>query len=89
MGLNLPATNTVICVDLCWKAAVHESRIGSGLEGQSQPVQVFVRGAEPPIEESPLSTVSAKRGCTQLLYQVRWTSSSKPNCKGSVSSPLK
>ena len=87
MGLNLPATNTVICVDLGWKAAVHESRIGSGLEGRSRPVQVFVRGAEPAIEESPLPTVSAKMGYTRLLYQVRWTSSSKPNRKGSVSGP--
>jgi superfamily II DNA/RNA helicase len=61
LGLNLQAANTVINVDLPWNPAVLEQRIGRAHRmGQSQPVQVFVLVTEDTIEESLLTTLSAK-----------------------------
>jgi superfamily II DNA/RNA helicase len=61
VGLNLQAANTVINVDLPWNPAVLEQRIGRAHRmGQSQPVQVFVLVTEDTIEESLLTTLSAK-----------------------------
>lgn len=60
-GLNLQAANTVINVDLPWNPAVLEQRIGRAHRmGQKQPVQVYVLVTEETIEESLLSTLSAK-----------------------------
>jgi hypothetical protein len=60
-GLNLQAANTVINVDLPWNPAVLEQRIARAHRmGQKSPVQVFVLVTEETIEESLLSTLSAK-----------------------------
>jgi len=61
-GLNLQAANTVINVDLPWNPAVLEQRIGRAHRmGQKRPVQVYVLVTEDTIEESLLTTLSAKR----------------------------
>jgi|CXWL01.1.fsa_nt_gi hypothetical protein len=61
-GLNLQAANTVINVDLPWNPAVLEQRIARAHRmGQRNPVQAYVLVAEQTIEESLLSTLSAKR----------------------------
>lgn len=60
-GLNLQAANTVINVDLPWNPAVLEQRISRAHRmGQKNPVQVFVLVTEQTIEESLLTTLSAK-----------------------------
>ncbi|MBU0641163.1 MAG: DEAD/DEAH box helicase [Planctomycetes bacterium] len=60
-GLNLQAANTVVNVDLPWNPAVLEQRIARAHRmGQKQPVQVFVLVTEGTIEESLLTTLSAK-----------------------------
>ena len=60
-GLNLQAANTVINVDLPWNPAVLEQRIARAHRmGQKNPVQVFILLTEDTIEESLLSTLSAK-----------------------------
>ncbi|MFN0196934.1 MAG: DEAD/DEAH box helicase [Planctomycetaceae bacterium] len=61
-GLNLQAANTVINVDLPWNPAILEQRIARAHRmGQNQPVQVFVLVTEKTLEESLLSTLSAKK----------------------------
>ena len=60
-GLNLQAANTVVNVDLPWNPAVLEQRISRAHRmGQQRPVQVFVLVTEGTIEESLLTTLSAK-----------------------------
>ncbi len=60
-GLNLQAANTVINVDLPWNPAVLEQRISRAHRmGQTRPIQVFVLVTEETIEESLLTTLSAK-----------------------------
>lgn len=60
-GLNLQAANTVVNVDLPWNPAVLEQRIARAHRmGQRRPVQVFVLVTESTIEESLLTTLSAK-----------------------------
>ncbi len=60
-GLNLQAANTVVNVDLPWNPAVLEQRIARAHRmGQKKPVQVFVLVTEGTIEESLLTTLSAK-----------------------------
>ncbi|MGD2110036.1 MAG: DEAD/DEAH box helicase [Phycisphaerae bacterium] len=60
-GLNLQAADTVINVDLPWNPAVLEQRIARAHRmGQKRPVQVFVLVTEGTIEESLLTTLSAK-----------------------------
>lgn len=60
-GLNLQAANTVVNVDLPWNPAVLEQRISRAHRmGQERPVQVFVLVTEGTIEESLLTTLSAK-----------------------------
>lgn len=61
-GLNLQAANTVINVDLPWNPAVLEQRIARAHRmGQRNSVQAYVLVSEQTIEESLLSTLSAKR----------------------------
>jgi len=61
-GLNLQAANTVINVDLPWNPAVLEQRIGRVHRmGQKRPVQVFLLVTEETLEESLLTTLSAKQ----------------------------
>ena len=60
-GLNLQAANTVVNVDLPWNPAVLEQRIARAHRmGQKRPVQVYVLITEGTIEESLLTTLSAK-----------------------------
>jgi superfamily II DNA or RNA helicase len=62
IGLNLQAANTVINVDLPWNPAVLEQRIGRAHRmGQKRPVQIFLLVTEETLEESLLSTLSAKQ----------------------------
>jgi SNF2 family DNA or RNA helicase len=61
-GLNLQAANTVINCDLPWNPAVLEQRIARAHRmGQKQPVQVFLLVTEQTLEESLLTTLSAKK----------------------------
>jgi hypothetical protein len=61
-GLNLQAANTVINVDLPWNPAVLEQRISRAHRmGQKQPVQVFLLVTTDTLEESLLTTLSAKQ----------------------------
>jgi ERCC4-related helicase len=61
-GLNLQAANTVINVDLPWNPAVLEQRIARAHRmGQKQPVQVFLLVTTDTLEESLLTTLSAKQ----------------------------
>jgi len=61
-GLNLQAADTVINVDLPWNPAVLEQRIARAHRmGQRRPVHVHILVTEGTIEESLLSTLSAKR----------------------------
>ena len=61
-GLNLQAANTVINVDLPWNPAVLEQRIARAHRmGQTRTVCVFVLVTEDTLEESLLTTLSAKR----------------------------
>jgi len=61
-GLNLQAANTVINVDLPWNPAVLEQRIGRAHRmGQKRPVQIYLLVTEETLEESLLSTLSAKQ----------------------------
>jgi len=60
-GLNLQFADTVINVDLPWTPALLEQRIGRVHRmGQKSPVHVFILITENTIEESLLSTLSAK-----------------------------
>ncbi len=60
-GLNLQAANTVINVDLPWNPAILEQRIARVHRmGQKRPVQVYILVTEETLEESLLSTLSAK-----------------------------
>jgi len=60
-GLNLQAADTVVNVDLPWNPAVLEQRIARAHRmGQKRPVQVFVLVTEGTLEESLLTTLSAK-----------------------------
>lgn len=60
-GLNLQAANTVINVDLPWNPAILEQRIARAHRmGQKRPVQVYILVTEETLEESLLSTLSAK-----------------------------
>jgi superfamily II DNA/RNA helicase len=62
-GLNLQAANTVINVDLPWNPAILEQRIGRAHRmGQKRPVQIFLLVTEGTLEESLLTTLSAKQG---------------------------
>ena len=62
MGLNLQAANTVINCDLPWNPAVLEQRIARAHRmGQKQPVQAFLLVTEQTLEESLLTTLSAKK----------------------------
>src|SRR6185436_11290641 len=59
--LNLQAANTVINVDLPWNPAILEQRISRAHRmGQKQPVQVYILVTEGTLEESLLTTLSAK-----------------------------
>ena len=61
-GLNLQAADTVINVDLPWNPAVLEQRIARAHRmGQKRPVQVYLLVTEQTLEESLLSTLSAKK----------------------------
>jgi hypothetical protein len=61
-GLNLQAASTVINCDLPWNPAVLEQRIARAHRmGQHQPVQVYLLVTEQTIEESLLTTLSAKK----------------------------
>jgi len=61
-GLNLQAANTVINVDLPWNPAVLEQRISRAHRmGQKRPVQVFLLVTTDTLEESLLTTLSAKQ----------------------------
>ena len=60
-GLNLQCADTVINVDLPWNPAVLEQRIARAHRmGQKHKVQVYLLVTEGTIEESLLSTLSAK-----------------------------
>ena len=60
-GLNLQAANTVINVDLPWNPAILEQRISRAHRmGQKRPVQVYILVTEGTLEESLLTTLSAK-----------------------------
>jgi superfamily II DNA or RNA helicase len=60
-GLNLQAADTVLNVDLPWNPAVLEQRIARAHRmGQKRKVQVYLLVTEGTIEESLLSTLSAK-----------------------------
>ena len=61
-GLNLQAANTVINVDLPWNPAILEQRIARAHRmGQKQPVQAYLLVTEQTMEESLLTTLSAKK----------------------------
>lgn len=61
-GLNLQAANTVINCDLPWNPAVLEQRIARAHRmGQQQPVQAFLLVTEQTLEESLLTTLTAKK----------------------------
>ncbi len=61
-GLNLQAANTVINIDLPWNPAILEQRISRAHRmGQKRPVQVFLLITEGTLEESLLTTLSAKQ----------------------------
>jgi len=61
-GLNLQAADTVINVDLPWNPAVLEQRIARAHRmGQKRPVQVFLLVTEETLEESLISTLTAKK----------------------------
>jgi len=60
-GLNLQCADTVLNVDLPWNPAVLEQRIARAHRmGQKRKVQVYLLVTEETIEESLLSTLSAK-----------------------------
>lgn len=60
-GLNLQCADTVVNVDLPWNPAVLEQRIARVHRmGQRRPVQIHLLVTEGTIEESLLSTLSAK-----------------------------
>ncbi len=60
-GLNLQCADTVINVDLPWNPAVLEQRIARAHRmGQKRKVQIYLLVTEGTIEESLLSTLSAK-----------------------------
>jgi len=60
-GLNLQCADTVLNVDLPWNPAVLEQRIARAHRmGQQRKVQVYLLVTEETIEESLLSTLSAK-----------------------------
>jgi superfamily II DNA/RNA helicase len=60
-GLNLQAANTVVNVDLPWNPAILEQRISRAHRmGQKRPVHVFLLVTEATLEESLLTTLSAK-----------------------------
>ena len=60
--MNLQAANTVINFDLPWNPAMLEQRIARAHRmGQKQPVHVYVLVTEQTIEESLLTTLSAKK----------------------------
>ncbi len=62
VGLNLQAANTVINCDLPWNPAVLEQRIARAHRmGQKQPVHAFLLVTEQTLEESLLTTLSAKK----------------------------
>ena len=62
IGLNLQAANTVINCDLPWNPAVLEQRIGRAHRmGQKQPVHSYLLVTEQTLEESLLTTLSAKK----------------------------
>ena len=61
-GLNLQAANTIINVDLPWNPAILEQRIARAHRmGQSRNVSVYLLVTEGTLEESLLTTLSAKR----------------------------
>ncbi|MCI0332754.1 MAG: DEAD/DEAH box helicase [Planctomycetes bacterium] len=61
-GLNLQAANAVINCDLPWNPAVLEQRIARAHRmGQRQPVHAFLLVTEQTLEESLLTTLSAKK----------------------------
>jgi hypothetical protein len=61
-GLNLQAANTVINCDLPWNPAVLEQRIARAHRmGQKQPVHAFLLVTEQTLEETLLTTLSAKK----------------------------
>ncbi len=61
VGLNLQCADTVLNVDLPWNPAVLEQRIARAHRmGQKRKVQVYLLVTEGTIEESLLSTLSAK-----------------------------
>jgi hypothetical protein len=61
-GLNLQAANTVINCDLPWNPAVLEQRIARAHRmGQKQPVHAFLLVTEQTLEESLLTTLTAKK----------------------------
>jgi superfamily II DNA or RNA helicase len=61
-GLNLQAANTVINCDLPWNPAVLEQRIARAHRmGQKQPVHAYLLVTEQTLEESLLTTLSAKK----------------------------
>lgn len=62
VGLNLQAANSVINCDLPWNPAVLEQRIARAHRmGQKQPVHAFLLVTEQTLEESLLTTLSAKK----------------------------
>jgi len=68
-GLNLQAANTVINVDLPWNPAILEQRIGRAHRmGQKRPVQIFLLVTEGTLEESLLTTLSAKQGLFTAIF---------------------
>jgi superfamily II DNA/RNA helicase len=70
-GLNLQAANTVVNVDLPWNPAVLEQRIGRAHRmGQKRPVQVYVLVTEQTLEESMLTTLSAKHELAQACLDL-------------------
>ncbi len=61
-GLNLQAASAVINCDLPWNPAVLEQRIARAHRmGQKQPVHAFLLVTEQTLEESLLTTLSAKK----------------------------
>ncbi len=61
-GLNLQAANTVINCDLPWNPAILEQRIARAHRmGQKQPVHAFLLVTEQTLEESLLTTLTAKK----------------------------
>ncbi len=61
-GLNLQAANTVINCDLPWNPAVLEQRIARAHRmGQKKPVHAFLLVTEQTLEETLLTTLTAKK----------------------------